>query len=163
MLSACGGGGVDEIPTPALRMNDMFGDWANTDPSCIQLGPQSSYQVTGVSLYWSEFAKVYKLYDNPTCTALNVGGIIDIYTADWSASTAALAKSGTARIKLSNVDRVTFDTLPSPTLALETDTVLTLFYVQNNQLSIFKSNNSADLDSDGYPLGTSAPSEIYAK
>jgi hypothetical protein len=162
-LNACGGGGTDEIPIPALQLNDFFADWTSTNPSCVQLGPQSSYQITGIGLWWGDYTKNYALFDNSTCTAPPVGSMADTYTVAWSAPTSALVAKGAARIKLSDPRRETLGTQPSPTIGLVTDTVFALIYTENNQLSVYLSGGSADLDAEGYPLGISSPSATYAK
>lgn len=161
-LSGCGGG-IDTIPIPALNVDDMLANWTNNNPSCIQLGAQSSYKESETQLWWQTYTKIYALYDNADCSGTSVGSITDTYDANWSAPTSTLTKHNAARVKLSPPIRTTEGQVPLPTLVLDTLNKFVLFYAENNLLYFYVGGLPNELDADGYPLGVTMPSAIFSK
>jgi hypothetical protein len=161
-LNGCGGD-VNTIPIPTLNVDNMLADWTNISPTCVQLGPQSSYKEASTQLWWQTYTKIYNLYDNADCSGTSVGNISDTYDTDWSAPSSELTKHNAARVKLSPPIRTTEGQVPLPTLVLDTLNKFVLFYAENNLLYFYVGGMPNELDADGYPLGVTMPSAIFSK
>jgi hypothetical protein len=166
LLTGCGGGGTDPIPTPATDIAQFTGVWLYTDPAydlcypnynggtlanTMRYGPIQNTNIRQNTYY-------YYYYSDANCSNF-IGYITDTCELTWSAPPSDLDPTNSVRMKCTNYTR-TF-TGDTPEVPIDPSFVYQdIWQIRNN--TMYTGDFNGPFTSDGYPAQL-LPDSTYTK